>query len=62
MTKPVKPQNWAIHGDHGNGFMGTEEDMRRIWKKLDDGILTMPDPSRIFPNYRILIEIKDSRR
>ena len=51
--------NWAIVGDRGTEFLGPENDILRIWKKLDDGILTMPGN---YSNYRILVEIHDVRR
>ena len=53
--------NWAIVGDRGPELIGPEDEMRRIWKKIDDGTMSMPHSHPLI-NYRILVEIKDVRR
>ena len=53
--------NWAIVGDRGTEFVGSETDIRRIWKKINEGAIQMPGRNpRI--NYRLLVEIHEVRR
>lgn len=52
---------WAIVNDCGTHFIGSEEEIKRVWQKIGDGAIRMPG-NPLLNNYQLLVEIHETRR